>query len=70
MAEEAFIGNGSEFVFEGPDDEVLKRTIEHANGDLTIRGPGGRLRLPKGGATWTRYRGYIDEKKIQTIRKD
>lgn len=68
MAEEAHIGTGSEYVFEGPDDEVLARTLEHENGDLTIRGPGGRLRLPAGGHVWTRYRGYLDERGIETIR--
>lgn len=57
------------FVFRAPDDEVLARTVEHDNGDLTIRGPGGSLRLPAGTASWKRHREWLDERGIEAIRK-
>ncbi len=56
-----FTGTPADFRFEGPSDEVLRQTIEHENGDLTLRGPGGELHLTKGTATWKRYRRYLDD---------
>ncbi len=56
-----FTGSPRDFVFGPPSDEVLRRTIEHENGDLTLRGPGGEYRLTVGTRTWERYRGYLDD---------
>jgi len=49
-----------DFRFEGPSEDVLRQTIEHSNGDLTLRGPGGEFRLTMDTPTWSRYRRLLD----------
>ncbi|MDK1019455.1 MAG: hypothetical protein QGD89_08650, partial [Actinomycetota bacterium] len=60
-------GTPADFIFEGPSDEDLERIIEHDNGDLTLRGPGGELRLTKATPTWKRHRGYLDDSRIRPV---
>jgi hypothetical protein len=48
----------------GPSDEVLRETVRHDNGDLTIQSPAGKVRLAKGSDGWTRYNRYLEERNI------
>ena len=50
--------------FRGPSDEVLRETVRHDNGDLTIQSQAGKIRLPHGSDGWTRYNHYLEERSI------
>ena len=47
-----------------PPDEVLREAVRHDNEDLTIQSPAGNVRLASGSEAWTRYKGYLEERKI------
>lgn len=48
----------------GPSDEVLRASVRHDNGDLTIQGAAGRIRLVNGSDAWKRYNGYLEARNI------
>jgi hypothetical protein len=48
----------------GPSDEVLRASVRHGNGDLTIQGAAGRIRLVSGSDAWKRYNGYLEARNI------
>ena len=48
----------------GPSDEVLRETVRHDNGDLTIQSPAGKVRLASGSDGWMRYNRYLEERNI------
>lgn len=48
----------------GPSDEVLRETVRHDNGDLTIKSHAGRIRLVNGSDGWMRYNHYLEERNI------
>ncbi len=50
--------------FHGPPDEVLRETVRHANGDLTIQSHAGKIRLASGSDGWMRYNHYLEERNI------
>ena len=50
--------------FRGPSDEVLRETVRHDNGDLTIQSQAGKIRLAHGSDGWTRYNHYLEERTI------
>ncbi len=52
--------------FRGPSDEVLRETVRHDNGDLTIQSQAGKIRLPHGSDGWTRYNRYLEERNIDS----
>ena len=56
------IGTGSSL--HGPSDEVLRQTVRHDNGDLTIQSHAGEIRLVKDSDGWTRYNRYLEERSI------
>ena len=50
--------------FRGPSDEVLRETVRHGNGDLTIQSDAGKIRLASGSDGWMRYNHYLEERNI------
>ena len=48
----------------GPSDEVLRETVRHDNGDLTIQSHAGKIRLASGSDGWMRYNRYLEERNI------
>ena len=48
----------------GPSDEVLRETVRHDNGDLTIQSHAGTIRLASGSDGWMRYNRYLEERNI------
>ena len=50
--------------FHGPSDEVLRETVRHDNGDLTIQSQAGKIRLASGSDGWMRYNRYLEERNI------
>ena len=48
----------------GPADEVLRETVRHNNGDLTIQSEAGKIRLASGSDGWMRYKHYLEERNI------
>ena len=48
----------------GPSDEVLRETLRHDNGDLTIQSPAGKIRLVNGSDGWMRYDRYLEGRNI------
>jgi hypothetical protein len=50
--------------FRGPSDEVLRETVRHDNGDLTIQSDAGKVRLAGGSDGWMRYDHYLEERSI------
>ena len=50
--------------FHGPSDEVLRETVRHDNGDLTIQSHAGKIRLASGSDGWMRYNHYLEERNI------
>lgn len=50
--------------FHGPSDEVLRETVRHDNGDLTIQSHAGKIRLANGSDGWVRYNRYLAERNI------
>jgi len=50
--------------FRGPSDEVLRETIRHDDGDLTIQSDAGKIRLVNGSDGWKRYNGYLEKRNI------
>jgi hypothetical protein len=50
--------------FHGPSDDVLRETVRHDNGDLTIRSHAGKIRLASGSDGWMRYSHYLEERNI------
>jgi hypothetical protein len=48
----------------GPSDEVLRETVCHDNGDLTIESHAGKIRLVNGSDGWMRYNRYLQERNI------
>lgn len=50
--------------YRGPSDEVLRETVRHDNGDLTIRSDAGEIRLASGSDGWMRYNHYLEERNI------
>jgi hypothetical protein len=49
---------------DGPSDEVLRETVRHDNGDLTIQSHAGMIRLVNGSDGWMRYNRYLEERNI------
>jgi hypothetical protein len=64
------VGKPTDFFFSSPSREVLEMTLVHENGDLTLRGPGGTMRLEKGTSTWERYTGYLADQGIEPREAD
>jgi hypothetical protein len=58
-AEDHLTGDPDAFDFLAPAEDVLRRTLRHRNGDLTLRGPGGTLRLAHGAPVWRRYTDFL-----------
>ena len=58
------------FVFHPPSREVLERTLAHGNGDLTIRGPGGDLRLEEGTRSWEKLTEWLADDGIEPVSVD
>jgi len=50
--------------FHGPSDDVLRETVRHDNGDLTIQSHAGEIRLVNGSDGWMRYNHYLEERNI------
>ncbi|MFV9672069.1 MAG: hypothetical protein ACNYZH_02490 [Acidimicrobiia bacterium] len=50
--------------FHGPSDEVLRETVRHDDGDLTIQSHAGKIRLASGSDGWMRYNHYLEERNI------
>ena len=50
--------------FHGPSDEVLRETVLHDNGYLTIQSDAGKIRLASGSDGWMRYNHYLEERNI------
>jgi hypothetical protein len=48
----------------GPSDEVLRETVRHDNGDLTIQSHAGKIRLVNGSDGWMRYNRYLEERNV------
>jgi hypothetical protein len=48
----------------GPSDEVLRETVRHDNGDLTIQSQAGKIRLVNGSDAWMRYNRYLEQRNI------
>jgi hypothetical protein len=48
----------------GPSDEVLRETVRHDDGDLTIQSHAGTIRLVNGSDGWMRYNRYLEERDI------
>jgi hypothetical protein len=48
----------------GPSDEVLRETVRHDNGDLTIQSHAGKIRLGNGSDGWVRYNRYLEQRNI------
>jgi hypothetical protein len=48
----------------GPSDEVLRETVRHDDGDLTIQSHAGKIRLVNGSDGWMRYNRYLEERDI------
>ncbi|MDX2344686.1 MAG: hypothetical protein QNL26_12595 [Acidimicrobiia bacterium] len=48
----------------GPSDEVLRETVRHDDGDLTIQSHAGEIRLVNGSGGWMRYTRYLEERSI------
>lgn len=55
------VGSEADLVFKSPAVEVLRQTVQYANGDLGIRGPGGKVRLPMGTQTYNLFVGFLIE---------
>ena len=67
MPEDKFAGSFGDWDFDsspGPDIEVLRRTVSHEGGDITLNGPSGSHRLTVGTPTWKRYMRYHQEADI------
>jgi hypothetical protein len=50
--------------YRGPSDEVLRETVRHDNGDLTIQSHAGKIHLASGSDGWMRYNHYLEERNI------
>jgi len=53
--------------FHGPSDEILRETVSHDNGDLTIQSHAGKIRLASGSDGWMRYKHYLQERNIDPL---